>query len=317
MPRTVRSTSRRAFTLIELMIVVAIIAVLIAILLPSLARARQQAMQVACAANLNAIFKGMFYYTQDTNNGNGYLPQLLGHPNTVRQIGYWTGQIYPYMKIKRSRLGSRTGLLSCPAHENPQLRWVYGPKAGLSATVREKIFSDTGMGSPLSVGRRGAAAEAARYRHARDLIEPVSYAGPCDSLEYRVMSVGGKAQHSYFPRKWTNIRRPHCFLMLTESLQTDGSTAACFRFEHLIAEARTNPDYKRHFGGRNPMTNGSNFLFADGHVRWHSADFAAGSLICCVDFGVEGLEATANASGAREAQRGICMPQEEATTRRR
>ena len=67
MPRTIRSTSRCAFTLIELMIVVAIIALLIAILLPSLARAKQQAMQVACAANLNAIFKGMFYYTQDSN----------------------------------------------------------------------------------------------------------------------------------------------------------------------------------------------------------------------------------------------------------
>ncbi len=64
------------FTLIELMIVVAIIALLIAILLPSLARARQQAMQVACAANLNAIHKGTFYYTEDPLNGNGYLPQL-------------------------------------------------------------------------------------------------------------------------------------------------------------------------------------------------------------------------------------------------
>ena len=67
---------RNGFTLIELMIVVAIIALLIAILLPSLARAREQAMQVACAANLNAFHKGMFYYAEDTGNGNGHLPQL-------------------------------------------------------------------------------------------------------------------------------------------------------------------------------------------------------------------------------------------------
>ena len=107
--------------------------------------------------------------------------------------------------------------------------------------------------------------------------------------------------------------------MLTETNQNDGLTAACFRFVDLIAEARTNSDYKRHFGGRSPMTNGSNFLFADGHARWHSADFAAGSLICCVDFGGDGNDTlTMQTFTAKLAQREICRPSRaEETTRRR
>lgn len=49
-----RSFPQRAFTLIELMVVVAIIALLMAILLPSLAAARQQARNTNCLSNLKA-----------------------------------------------------------------------------------------------------------------------------------------------------------------------------------------------------------------------------------------------------------------------
>ena len=255
MPGTVRTTSRCAFTLIELMIVVAIIALLIAILLPSLARAKQQAMQVACAANLNALFKGMFYYSEDRSNGNGYLPHLGGNSNPLR-FGFWTGQICPYVKIKRSRLGSRNGLLSCPAHEAPQLRWICGPQAGHEASTGDKVRSDTGQGA--GVRRRGSAGGNSA-RHLGDLVEPVSYTGSCDSLETTVIpGAGGTVA---FPRKWTTLKRPHCFVMLTESNQQTGREARCFRFSDLLAEARINPDYKRHYGGKSPMTNGSNFLF--------------------------------------------------------
>jgi prepilin-type N-terminal cleavage/methylation domain-containing protein/prepilin-type processing-associated H-X9-DG protein len=65
---------RKAFTLIELLIVIAIIALLAAILFPVFARARESARRASCLSNLKQIGLGIMQYTQDYDDR---LPQAL------------------------------------------------------------------------------------------------------------------------------------------------------------------------------------------------------------------------------------------------
>jgi prepilin-type N-terminal cleavage/methylation domain-containing protein/prepilin-type processing-associated H-X9-DG protein len=72
-----RRASRNAFTLIELLIVIALIAILAALLLPSLAKAKQSAKGVGCISNLRQWGQATHLYTTDNED---LLPQD-GTPN--------------------------------------------------------------------------------------------------------------------------------------------------------------------------------------------------------------------------------------------
>src|SRR5262245_42276348 len=63
--------ARGAFTLVELLVVIAIIAILIAILLPSLRKARQAAVSTSCQSNLRQMGMLLQMYT---NDNKGYMP---------------------------------------------------------------------------------------------------------------------------------------------------------------------------------------------------------------------------------------------------
>ncbi len=60
-----RPKSKTAFTLIEVLVVVAIIALLVSILLPSLARAREQSRMAICKANMKQILTAQMLYVAE------------------------------------------------------------------------------------------------------------------------------------------------------------------------------------------------------------------------------------------------------------
>jgi prepilin-type N-terminal cleavage/methylation domain-containing protein len=65
LPDEISSRSRKAFTLVELLVVIGIIALLISILLPALSKARRTAQSAKCLANLHSLGGAMMIYAAE------------------------------------------------------------------------------------------------------------------------------------------------------------------------------------------------------------------------------------------------------------
>src|SRR5690348_12986412 len=65
---------RRAFTLLELVLVVAIITILVALLLPSFAKAKLRTQRIKCVNNLKEIGTGFHLFA---NDHQGHLPMEI------------------------------------------------------------------------------------------------------------------------------------------------------------------------------------------------------------------------------------------------
>jgi prepilin-type N-terminal cleavage/methylation domain-containing protein len=98
--------SRKAFTLVELLVVIGIIALLISILLPSLNKARDAAKKITCGSNLHNIGIAIHNYA---SNNRGMSPVhdavLTADPNiTGSGTMYWM----VYMIVPRTHVPSGT-----------------------------------------------------------------------------------------------------------------------------------------------------------------------------------------------------------------
>jgi prepilin-type N-terminal cleavage/methylation domain-containing protein/prepilin-type processing-associated H-X9-DG protein len=89
LPRSAAPLARRAFTLVELLVVIGIIAVLIAILLPVVSRVRRQALTTQCGSNLRQVATAWIQYTQ-VNRGWTPPGRPRAHADDAKNV-YWVG----------------------------------------------------------------------------------------------------------------------------------------------------------------------------------------------------------------------------------
>ena len=156
---------RSAFTLIELLIVIAIVAMLAALLLPALKSARDKAYTTACANQLHQINLALVLYQDDYNR---CYPPLLYDGTTTQTDpamsfmkslpaaggkGYvcWLWLLYPYHH--------KPEIYLCPSAKNKSCGWTYGMALGfgswVSTTGAWSAYCFSGTGTPVGPVRQG------------------------------------------------------------------------------------------------------------------------------------------------------------------
>lgn len=137
---------RRAFTLIELLAVIAILAMLVSILLPAMSGAREAARQSTCLSNLRSVMLGVQLYTQQNNDWlPAAEPPLREYPD--ERHWFMNGELMHQMAVDVRTApnglpagpAKRRSILTCPSHVEP-CRWrdntplAYGLSYGMNGT---------------------------------------------------------------------------------------------------------------------------------------------------------------------------------------
>jgi prepilin-type N-terminal cleavage/methylation domain-containing protein len=114
--------TRHAFTLVELLVVIAIISVLISVLLPALSKARESAKLVACASNLRQLSVAMSLYATQ-NKGVVLLGYYFGNKQSTSNI-YTPANQYVHMGAMVESGVIRDGrAFFCPLQSDPRLMY--------------------------------------------------------------------------------------------------------------------------------------------------------------------------------------------------
>jgi prepilin-type N-terminal cleavage/methylation domain-containing protein/prepilin-type processing-associated H-X9-DG protein len=168
-----RTRRVRAFTLVELLVVIGIIALLIGILIPVLGRARDQANKTACMSNMRQVMIGFMLYANSNkdkcpfgarldNPSGDDLPEDWVHwRHGIANEGVFSSAIAPYLGGKGETLKN---VLRCPSDRGEDRispssgQYAYSYTMNMYFEPREGYYPAEG-GPPIRLSATKAAAE--------------------------------------------------------------------------------------------------------------------------------------------------------------
>ena len=112
------ANASRAFTLVELLVIIGVVALLVSIQLPALAKARRHTDLAQCAANLRQVTIAFHIYAAE--NGDR-LP--------VATAGYWAWDMPWNLATVLGTYGAPRSALYCPANPDQNALWDFAPNS--------------------------------------------------------------------------------------------------------------------------------------------------------------------------------------------
>ena len=257
-----RTSSRKGFTLVELLVVIGIIALLISILLPSLNRAREAANRVKCGSNMRQIGQAMRQYAIDDIRGGNY-PRTWYDPSTSTATAATAN-------VAETRAGS-TGSTLNDGHidadpfngPNDSDSNDFRPDPNDVTAAMWHLLRQSDIVAEIFVCP-SSNSEAVSYAGGKGKTAYVNWANPTQNTSYSFQNMYGSSAAVGRGFKWTDS------LNSTFAIAADmnpGRSGGGRDSVTGITTQSTNQDMKAG-NSNNHNKEGQNVLFADGSVRF-------------------------------------------------